>query len=236
MTEAAAVSVERALKRPVIPFEATAVRARLVEGINELNLALARDQITRLVQFVEALHRINQVHNLTAIRDPLEIAAKHVLDSLSVVPFVRTESLIDVGSGGGVPGIPLVLAGSATRAILIDSVKKKMRCAEEIAAACGLTDQIVTLGERVESLMPNTPEFAGCSQIISRAFSSIQNYIQWAGHLLPKGGELLAMKGAYPEDELKVLPKGWRVLRWHKLVVPFVEGERCLIVLGKSGR
>jgi 16S rRNA (guanine527-N7)-methyltransferase len=234
MSEASSIPSERPLKRAVIHFEAAAVRARLVEGINELNLTLSREQITHLVKFVEALHRINQLHNLTAIRDPLEIVSKHVLDSLSVMPFVHTENLVDVGSGGGVPGIPLVLAGAAQRAVLIDSVKKKMRCAEEIALECGVREKIKALGERVESLTANAHEFSSCSQIISRAFSSIQNYIQWAGHLLPKGGELLAMKGVYPAEELAQLPKGWKLLRWHKLVVPFVDGERCLIVLGKN--
>jgi 16S rRNA (guanine527-N7)-methyltransferase len=227
---------ERAPKRALIPFDPVAVRARLVEGVNVLNLPLTREQMARLQRFVEALHRINQIHNLTAIRDPLEIVSKHVLDSLTVLPFLRTETLVDVGSGGGVPGIPLLIAGGANRAVLIDSVQKKMRCALEIAAASEMADRVQALGERVESLRADLPALQGCTQIISRAFSNLANFVQWTGHLLPKGGELLAMKGAYPEAELSALPKGWRLLRAHQLSTPFVEGERCLIVLGKTGR
>jgi 16S rRNA (guanine527-N7)-methyltransferase len=235
MTDASSAS-ERAPKRAAIPFDPIAVRERLVEGINTLNLPLAREQIARLQRFVEALHRVNQIHNLTAIRDPLEMVSKHVLDSLTVLPYLRTETLIDVGSGGGVPGIPLVIAGGANRVVLIDSVQKKMRCALEIAAASEMADRVQVLGERVEGLRADLPIFQGCTQIISRAFSNLATYVQWSGHLLPKGGELLAMKGAYPEEELSALPKGWRLLQAHKLHTPFVEGERCLIVLGRTGR
>lgn len=228
---------ERPLKRPVVAFDAGAVRARLAEGIDELRLSLSREQISAQIQFLQALHQINQIHNLTAIRAPLDMAAKHVLDALSVLPYVRTPTLIDVGSGGGVPGLPLLLAGACQRVVLIDSVGKKVRATQEIAEQIGVSDSVDAINARVEDIAANRAEFKGCTQIIARAFASIEQFVKLAGPLLPPGGELLAMKGAYPEAELAQLPKGWHVSACHHLQVPFVEGERCLVVIKRgSGR
>lgn len=225
---------ERPLKRPVIAFDAAAVRARLAEGINELRLSLSREQISAQIQFLQALHSINQIHNLTAIRAPLDMAAKHVLDALSVLPYVQTPTLIDVGSGGGVPGLPLLLAGACQRVALIDSVGKKVRAMQEIAEQIGVGEAVYPINARVEDLAPNRPEFRDCRQIIARAFSSIEQFVKLAGPLLAPGGELLAMKGAYPAAELEQLPKGWRVEACHNLQVPFVDGERCLVVIRRK--
>lgn len=225
---------ERPLKRPPIAFDTAAVRARLAEGINELRLSLSREQISAQIAFLQALHNINQIHNLTAIRAPLDMASKHVLDALSVLPYLQTPTLIDVGSGGGVPGLPLFLAGACQRVVLIDSVGKKVRAMQEIAEQLGVSDSVHTINARVEDLAPTRPEFRDCSQIIARAFSSVGQFVKLAGPLLAPGGELLAMKGAYPEAELADLPKGWRVSASHNLHVPFVDGERCLLVIKRK--
>ena len=225
---------ERPLKRAAVAFDATAVRARLAEGIDELRLSLSRDQISAQIQFLQALHNINQIHNLTAIRAPLDMASKHVLDSLSVLPYLHTSTLIDVGSGGGVPGIPLLLAGGCQRVVLIDSVGKKVRAMQEIADQIGISESVSAINARVEDLAPNRAEFRDCSQIIARAFSSLDQFVKLVGPLLAPGGELLAMKGAYPEAEVAQLPKGWRVSEVHHLQVPFVEGERCLVVIKRK--
>jgi 16S rRNA (guanine527-N7)-methyltransferase len=222
---------ERPLKRVAIAFDAAAVKGRLVEGIDELRLSLSKAQIASLTEFVRVLHAANQIHNLSGIRDPLEMAAKHVLDSLSVLPYLATETLIDVGSGGGVPGLPLLIASGCQRVVMIDSVGKKMRAVAAMAQALGLHERTTALAARVETLAPNAPEFSGCRQIIARAFSSLETFVTLAGPLLAPRGELLAMKGSFPEDELKALPKGWRLAAHHTLSVPFVDAPRCLLVL-----
>jgi 16S rRNA (guanine527-N7)-methyltransferase len=222
---------QRPPKRTPIAFDASAVRMRLAEGIDELKLSLSRAQITSLVDFLKLLHGANQIHNLTAIRDPLEMASKHVLDALSVLPYLRTPVLLDVGSGGGVPGLPLFLAGGCQRAVLIDSVGKKVRVMADIAEQLGVSEQVTAVNGRVEELKPNAAQFQGCTQIIARAFASLDVFVKLAGPMLAPGGELLAMKGVYPEAEVASLPKGWRVSERHDLRVPFVEGERCLLVL-----
>lgn len=224
----------RTPKRVAIPFDVSAVRARLAAGIDELKLSLTRPQMNAQIEFLKALHAANQIQNLTAIRDPIEMTGKHVLDALSVLPFINTATLIDVGSGGGVPGIPLLLAGACKNVVLVDSVGKKMRAMREIALGLGVAEQLLAIHSRIEDLQPNLPEFSACRQIIARAFSSLANFCKLAGPMLVPGGELLAMKGSYPQAEVDALPKGWYVAAHHPLQVPFVDGERCLLVLKRK--
>jgi 16S rRNA (guanine527-N7)-methyltransferase len=236
----ASVNAARTPKRIAIPFDVTAVRARLATGVDELKLSLSRAQMNAQIEFLKALHAVNQIHNLTAIRDPLEMVSKHTLDSLSVLPFINTATLVDVGSGGGVPGFPLLLAGACKNVVLIDSVGKKMRAMTEIAAGLGVSEQLLAMHSRIEEVSAcghgkhvkaNAAEFSACRQIIARAFGSLASFCKLAGPMLAPGGELLAMKGSYPQDEIDALPKGWVVAAHHSLAVPFVEGERCLVVL-----
>ena len=224
----------RAPKRVAIPFDVSAVRARLAAGIDELKLSLTRAQMNSQIEFLKALHAANQLQNLTAIRDPVEMTSKHLLDALSVLPFINTPTLIDVGSGGGVPGIPLLLACGCKNVVLVDSVAKKMRAMSEIALGLGVNEQLLAIHSRIEDLQPNLPEFSTCRQIIARAFSSLANFCKLAGPMLVPGGELLAMKGSYPQAEVDALPKGWYVAAHHPLQVPFVDGERCLLVLKRK--
>lgn len=234
MNETAELSTERAPKRIAIPFDVSAVRARLAAGIDELKLSLSRAQMNAQIEFLKALHAANQIQNLTAIRDPIEMTGKHLLDALSVLPFINTTTLIDVGSGGGVPGIPLLLAGACTNVVLVDSVGKKMRAMNEIGQSLGIAEHLLAIHSRIEDLQPNLPEFSECRQIISRAFGSLANFCKLAGPMLAPGGELLAMKGSYPQAEVDALPKGWQVAANHQLQVPFVDGERCLLVLKRK--
>ena len=233
-SDPSANEIPRAPKRIAIPFEVSAVRARLAAGIDELKLSLTRPQMNAQIEFLKALHAANQIQNLTAIRDPVEMAAKHLLDALSVLPFINTPTLIDVGSGGGVPGIPLLLAGACKNVVLVDSVGKKMRAMSEIAQGLGVAEHLLAIHSRVEDLQPNAPVFSMCRQIIARAFSSLANFCKLAGPMLAPGGELLAMKVSYPQAEVDALPKGWYVAANHPLQVPFVDGERCLLVLKRK--
>jgi 16S rRNA (guanine527-N7)-methyltransferase len=221
---------ERQAKRPLMSFDQGAVQARLEQGLIELKLALSAGRVAQLVQFLSVLNQANQIHNLTAIREPLEMVGKHVLDSLSVHPYLERGALIDIGAGGGLPSMPLVIAGVIDHALLIDSVGKKMRAVAEMAAAIGITKQIQTEHRRVEDV----PKSKAQAQVISRAFASVDKFAALAGHLVSPDGALLAMKGVFPTEELANLEKPWRIQAHHPLTVPFVEGERCLLVIKRN--
>ena len=214
-------------KRIALPFERPALLARLQAGVTELGLALDASVLERLLDYLALLHEANQIHNLTAIRDPNEMVSKHLLDSLSVLPYISAERIVDVGSGGGVPGIPLLIAGACKRVVLVDCIGKKMRVAAEIADKLGLSELVVALHTRIEDL----PAPYRSDQVIARAFSSLQSLAQQAGLAVLKGGQLLAMKGKVPEEELAGVPRPWGVVSVLPLHVPFVEGERCLVTL-----
>lgn len=214
-------------KRVKLPFERPALLARLQAGVSELGLSLDTPILERLLDYLELLHEANQIHNLTAIRDPIEMVSKHLLDSLSVMPYISAERIVDVGSGGGVPGIPLLIAGACKRVVLVDCIGKKMRVAAEIADKLGLGESLVALHSRIEDL----PAQYRSDQVIARAFSSLQSLAQLAGLAVLKGGQLLAMKGKVPDEELAEVPRPWGVVSVQALQVPFVEGERCLVTL-----
>jgi 16S rRNA (guanine527-N7)-methyltransferase len=214
-------------KRVALPFERPLLLERLHAGVSELGLTLDGAVQARLIDYLALLHEANQIHNLTAIRDPIEMVSKHLLDSLSVLPFISAERIVDVGSGGGVPGIPLLIAGACKRVVLVDCIGKKMRVAQEIADKLGLGDSLVAVHTRIEDL----PAQYRCDQVIARAFSSLESLAKLAGIAVLKGGQLLAMKGKVPEEELAEIPRPWGVVSIQPLQVPFVEGERCLVTL-----
>lgn len=214
-------------KRVALPFERPVLLERLRAGVSELGLTLDESVQARLIDYLALLHEANQIHNLTAIRDPIEMVSKHLLDSLSVLPYISAERIVDVGSGGGVPGIPLLIAGACQRAVLVDCIGKKMRVAQEIADKLGLGDSLVAVHSRIEDL----PAQYRCDQVIARAFSSLESLAKLAGIAVLKGGQLLAMKGKVPEEELADVPRPWGVVSVQPLKVPFVEGERCLVTL-----
>lgn len=204
---------------------------RLSEGLAALDLTLDDATRARLLAYAALLTKWNKVYNLTAIRSPDQVLTHHLLDSLAVWPFVRALSrLADVGSGGGLPGIPLaVVAGAlapALRIVSIETVGKKASFQQQARIELGLGNFSVE-NTRVELLHPAQPFEA----VISRAFSELADFANLAGPLLKPGGRLLAMKGVYPEDEIARLPAGWRVTECHPLRVPGLDAERHLIIL-----
>ena len=220
----------RPAKRPELPFDRAALIALLARGCVDLGLALETNRQERLIDYLAELHKHNQLHNLTAIREPEQMVAKHLLDALSVLPFARCERLVDVGSGGGIPGLPLLLAGACESLLLIDSVGKKARVMQEIVDSLGLSAQVEVAHARCESVDGRR----GGSKVIARAFGSLAEFARFAGHLVAPSGALLAMKGKSPESELAQLPRPWVLAEQHLLQVPQVEGERCLIVLRRG--
>lgn len=204
-------------------------RRLLAPGLRSLGISLPAGAETALLSYVELLTRWNQAYNLTAVRDPVEMVSKHLLDSLAILPFVTGPTLADVGTGAGLPGIPLALARPDLRLTLIDSNGKKTRFVTQAVAELKLKN-VTVVQARTEAWQAPAP-FA---QVVSRAFASLADFAKLAGGLAAPGGRLLAMKGADPQDEIAALPAGFRVLAVHPLKVPGLDAERCLVELEKQ--
>jgi len=204
-------------------------RLLLEPGLKALGTTLPAGGEAKLLAYVELLARWNQAYNLTAIRDPQEMLVKHVLDSLAVAPFINAGPVADVGTGAGLPGIPLAVARPELRSTLIDSNGKKTRFVTQAVAELKLAN-VEVLQARAEAHRPAAPY----ALVLSRAFSSLADFAGLAGHLVGPGGRLLAMKGAKPMDELAAVPAGFRVLHVHPLKVPGLDAERCLVEIEKQ--
>jgi 16S rRNA (guanine527-N7)-methyltransferase len=204
-------------------------KSKLKPGLLALGAALPADAEARLLRYVELLLQWNQAYNLTAIRDPGEMLTKHILDSLAVLPFLHAGPVEDVGSGAGLPGIPLAVARPDLRFTLLDSNGKKTRFMTHAAADLGLAN-VEVVQARAEGYRPPAP-FA---TVLSRAFASLADFVRLAGPGCAPGGRLLAMKGARPDDELGAIPPGFRVLGVHPLTVPGLDAERCLVEIERT--
>ncbi|MFO7529020.1 MAG: 16S rRNA (guanine(527)-N(7))-methyltransferase RsmG [Marinobacter sp.] len=202
---------------------------QLRDGLAEMNLSLTDGQQQRLLAFLALLNKWNKAYNLTAVRDERVMVSRQLLDSLSILPWVTTEHLLDVGAGGGLPGIPLAIALPDKRFTLLDSNGKKTRFLNQCVLELGLTNVDVIHG-RAEDCQPEQPY----TQISSRAFTALENLVIWCGSLLDNEGEFLAMKGQFPDDEVAALPAGWQVKSSHSLKVPGADGERHLLVVARA--
>ena len=202
----------------------------LERGLGALGLDLPEAARARLLAYAALLLKWNKVYNLTAIRDPAEIVTHHLLDSLAVLPHLAgVRTLADVGSGGGLPGIPLAIARPALAVTSIETVSKKASFQQQARIELGLAN-FTPLCARVEQVRPEAP-FDG---VISRAFSDLADFVRLTGHLIAPEGRLYAMKGVYPEAEIAALPAGWGVDTSIELQVPELPAERHLIVLKRN--
>ncbi|HMM54092.1 MAG TPA: 16S rRNA (guanine(527)-N(7))-methyltransferase RsmG [Candidatus Desulfobacillus sp.] len=203
---------------------------QLDRGLAELGLDLPRQARDRLLAFAALLAKWNKVYNLTALRGEEQVISHHLLDSLAVLPHLgAAKSLADVGSGGGLPGIPLAIARPDLAVALVESSQKKSAFQQQAKIELGL-DNVSVCCARVEAWQPAEPFDA----VISRAFSDLAEFARLAGHLAGEGGRLLAMKGVYPYEEIGQLPAGWRVAAVTPLAVPGVEGSRHLVSLERE--
>lgn len=198
-------------------------------GIDQLGLNLSSDQQAALLDYVSLLQRWNKAYNLTAIRDPLEMLHKHVLDALAVLPHLTGNRFLDVGSGGGIPGIILAIARPESEYVLLDSNGKKTRFLTQAKMELGLK-HVEVQQNRAESYYPDRL----FDRIISRAFTALDNMLNLCQHLVFDDGEFWAMKGDYPEPNQKPIPKPWKIKQAVPLEVPFVDAQRHLIVIGRS--
>lgn len=200
----------------------------LSRGAADLGVALTEQQHTHLLGYLALLIKWNKAYNLTAVRDPDEMVSRHLLDSLSVVPHVAEggATWLDVGSGGGMPGIPLAIMFPDRHFTLLDSNGKKTRFLTQVKLELKLPNLDV-IHSRVEGFTPALP-FAG---ICSRAFSSLQDFSEWTRHLGDTDTRWLAMKGVHPDDELQALPADFELAATHVLKVPGCQGQRHLLIL-----
>jgi len=202
---------------------------QLRDGLAAMGLSLDEDRREKLLAFLGLLNKWNRAYNLTAVRDEREMVSRQLLDSLSILPWVTTDHLLDVGAGGGLPGIPLAIALPEKRFVLLDSNGKKTRFLYQCVLELGLGNVEVIHG-RAEDCSPAKP----FGQISSRAFTALENLVSWCGDLLANEGEFLAMKGQFPDDEVAALPVGWQVKSSHSLDVPGADGERHLLVVARA--
>lgn len=210
-------------------FDRPALAQVLAGGIKQLNLDLDQQQHEQLLDYLALLFKWNSVYNLTSVRDPMQMVTHHLLDSLAAVPaFAGAVSVLDVGAGGGLPGIVLAIARPAMKVALIDTVHKKTAFLTQVKAELGLANVTVHTA-RVEKLqVPHKFDV-----ITSRAFADLSDFVSWSGHLLAEGGQFIALKGVATPSEHEGLPPEWKVSELRPLQVPGLQAERHLVFIGK---
>ncbi|WP_447825943.1 16S rRNA (guanine(527)-N(7))-methyltransferase RsmG [Aeromonas salmonicida] len=197
---------------------------RLNGLLMQAGIVITDTQKTQLVQLVELLHKWNKAYNLTSVRDPDAMLVKHILDSLVVSPHLHGERFIDVGTGPGLPGLPLAIINPDKQFVLLDSLGKRINFIRQVIQELGLTN-VTPVKSRVEEYQSDV----GFDCVLSRAFASLEDMLSWCHHLPSEQGSFLALKGQYPEQELAQLPANIRLVACHELRVPELEGERHLL-------
>jgi len=200
-------------------------RDKLEQGLNTLSLDNGGERTDALMRFINLIAKWNKAYNLTAVRDPLEMVSLHILDSLAILPYLQAPRVADIGTGAGLPGIPLAVCLPDWHFTLVDSNSKKTRFVQQAVLELKLKN-VEVVHSRVELLQPEEL----FSTVICRAFASMNDILQLTGHLLAEDGVLLAMKGQQPEQELIDLAETYSVI---PLTVPGIAAERCLIRLEK---
>ena len=201
----------------------------LKQGLQQIELNIEQQSISLLITYINLLLQQNRTLNLTAIIDPLEAVTKHLLDSLSIAQEVSKGKVVDVGSGGGCPGIPLAIIRPESQFVLVESKNKKANFLKTTIQALKIKN-IKVLCQRAENV--NLTKKADA--IVSRALGSLPYFISVAGHMLKKQGRLLAMKGKIPHSELKEIPLGWEVIETKKIEVPCLQAERHLLIISRQ--
>ena len=191
-----------------------------------LGLDAPSNAAQKLVDFLHLIEKWNKVYNLTAVRQPGEMVYRHLMDSLAVLPWLKGSKIADVGSGGGLPGIPLAVMRPDVRFTLIDSSGKKTRFMRHAARKLALENVQV-----VQCRVEDYDDASAFDTVISRAFAALDDFVRMAGHLCGPGGRLLAMKGVLPPVGSQKLPEGWSVEGVHKLEVPGLDAERHVFLI-----
>ena len=202
------------------------MKAKLENLLTQAEIQLTDRQKDQLIQLVQLLNKWNKAYNLTSVRDLQEMLVKHILDSIVVSPYLQGDHFIDVGTGPGLPGLPLAIINPTKQFVLLDSLGKRISFIRNAVRELGLTNVEPVLS-RVEEYQPEQ-KFDG---VLSRAFASLKDMTDWCHHLPKKDGYFYALKGIYHEDEVQELDKKFEVRDVITLQVPELVGERHLIVL-----
>lgn len=205
------------------------LKSQLVAGITSLQIDANEEQIEKLLHYLSLLDKWNKVYNLTAIRNPEEMLVKHLLDSLAIVSHIEGDNIIDVGTGGGLPGIPLAIMFPEKQVTLLDSNSKKTRFLVQAKAELDLVN-VRVVHSRVEEHQPEQ----GYDAVVSRAFASLQDMLHWTQHLTNENGAWWAMKAQKEFEDLAELPKMFKVELIVDLHVPGLDADRILIKVVKS--
>ena len=210
-------------------FDRDKLMAILSDGIDAMDLPLWAAQREQLMDYLALMNKWNGVYNLTSLRDPLQMVTHHLLDSLAAVPaFEDAKNVLDVGAGGGLPGIVLAIARPDMHVSLIDTVHKKTAFLTQVKAELGLKN-VTVYTMKVQDLK------AGPFDVItSRAFADLSDFVNWSGHLLAEGGQFIALKGTAPPEEQERLPNEWTVKELRPIKVAKLEAERHLVFIEKA--
>ena len=203
---------------------------QLTTLISKTDLVVSTHQIDLLIQYVELLNKWNKAYNLTSVRDPSDMLIKHIMDSLMVGEVLIGDHFIDVGTGPGLPGIPLAILFPEKKFVLLDSLGKRITFLRQVVFQLKLTN-VTPVKARVEEYHGEEQAFDG---VLSRAFSSLNDMVSWCKHLITtENGRFFALKGQYPQDEIEQLPEDITLVDSHKINVPELIGERHVLVLKK---
>ncbi len=206
------------------------LQAQIAAGCRSLPLALSATALAQLADYVGLLAKWSKVYNLTAVRQPQQMVTRHVLDSLAVVPFLIDGSLLDVGTGAGLPGLPIAIARPDLAVTLLDANAKKLRFVRQAVAELGFAN-VEVVQARMQEYQPGR----AFDMVISRAVSSLEELYRQSRHLLAPRGRMLFMKGALPEEEMAAFAPGRETLHIERLDIPGLDAERHLLWLDKQG-
>jgi 16S rRNA (guanine527-N7)-methyltransferase len=210
-------------------FDHAALAQVLADGIAEMRLEVTPAQQEQLMDYLGLMFKWNSVYNLTSLRDPMQMVTHHLLDSLAAVPaFAGASNVLDVGAGGGLPGIVLAIVRPDMKVSMIDTVHKKTAFLTQVKAQLNLAN-VTVYTARVEQLQVGAD--ARFDVITSRAFADLSDFVNWSSHLLAEGGRYIALKGTAPRDEQQRLPGEWKVSAVEPLQVPRLGAERHLVFI-----
>ncbi|MBD8657535.1 16S rRNA (guanine(527)-N(7))-methyltransferase RsmG [Oxalobacteraceae sp. CFBP 13730] len=211
-------------------FDHDALAAVLDQGIKDMSLAVTPEQQTQLMGYLALMNKWNGVYNLTSLRDPHQMVTHHLLDSLAAVPaFAAARNVLDVGAGGGLPGIVLAIVRPDMKVSMIDTVHKKTAFLNQVKAELKLTNVGVHTMKVQELVVEDKFDV-----ITSRAFADLSDFVNWSGHLLAEGGKFIALKGVAPSEERERLPQDWKVVDLQPLWVPRLQAERHLVFIERA--
>jgi len=211
-------------------FDQAALATVLREGVTDMQLDVTPEQQAKLMSYLQLMYKWNAVYNLTSLRDPMQMVTHHLLDSLAAVPaFKNATNVLDVGAGGGLPGIVLAITRPDMKVAMIDTVHKKTAFLTQVKAELALSN--VTVHTMKVQDLQVSDKF---DVITSRAFADLSDFVNWSGHLLQEGGKFIALKGVAPSEERERLPQAWKVSGLQPLQVPRLGAERHLVFIERT--